>query len=99
MLSHRIAFSVTWSCHVREPCCLAQQLRYEGGFRDDGLQLRGSDRLAAIAERAVGVRVHFQDEPFGSGGNTGAGHGGNQFAAAGGVAGVNNDRQVGQLVQ
>ena len=35
----------------------------------------------------------------GSSGNTGAGHGGNQFATASGVAGVNNNRQVGQLVQ
>src|SRR2546430_193512 len=96
---HHITFSITRSCHIREPCCLTQQLRNEGSFRDNRLQLRGRDRLAAIAERAVGVRVYLQDKPLRAGGNTGAGHGGYQLTAASGMAGIDYDRQVSQFVQ
>src|SRR5436305_3133221 len=43
--------------------------------------------------------MDLQNQALGSGGDSGTGHGGHQFAATGSMAGVNDDGEVGQFME
>ena len=61
------------------------------GFRAQG--------LVAVAQGTGRIIVHFDHDPIGPRRHSRHGHRGNQCRLAGGVAGINDDRQVSQLAQ
>jgi hypothetical protein len=60
---------------------------------------RWRDGLLAVRERFIWMRVHFYEESIGACGNGGNTHGEDKVAAAGGVTGVDYDRQMGERSQ
>ena len=62
------------------------------------LELLRTQRLRAVAQRVVGIGVHFHQQPVGARGHRGARHGRHLVAAPGAVRRVGHDRQVRQLL-
>ena len=63
-----------------------------------GGELVGIDGLRAVGERLFGLVVDFDQDAVGAGGDGGAGHGQHAVAAAGAVAGVDEDGQVAEAL-
>ena len=59
----------------------------------------GRQLLSGVADRLVGVRMDLDDDPVGSGGGGGERHRLHQVTAAGGVAGVDEHRQMGPSLE
>src|SRR5271166_3167356 len=74
-------------------------LQYSGDFAylsHEVVELLGEERLFAIAEGAVGIRVDFDDETVSPNRNRGPGQWRDLVALAGSVAGIDDDRQMAQ---
>ena len=74
--------------HRRQPLHVAHQL----------LELGGIQRLGAVRKRRFGIGVHFHQNPVGAGRHRGEGHRPDLVAHAGTVAGIDEDRQVTELL-
>ena len=68
-------------------------------FAHHGCELGGIERLRSVRERGFRMVVHFDDQTIGACGNGCARHGQDAVAAAGSVAGIDEDRQVAQVMQ
>ena len=68
-------------------------------FTDHFPQLLRRNRLVAIAERGQGIWMHLKHQTIGPGGDRGTRHRWHQVSSTCGMAGINDHRQVSQLVQ
>ena len=62
-------------------------------------ELGGVDGLGAVGEGVLGLVMDFDDDAVGAAGDGGAGHGQHAVAAAGAVAGVDEDGQVAEALR
>src|SRR6266545_1817360 len=81
----------------RESHPSSQMLGQIADLREQPLEAREVERLRAVGERMVGIGMNLDHEAVGAGGQRGQGHGGNIFALARAVAGVDEDGQVREL--
>ena len=62
------------------------------------LNCAGVERLRAVAQRAIGIGMHFDDQAVGSRGHRGASHGQHLIAAAGSVRRIAHHGQMRKLL-
>ncbi len=73
---------------------LAEQLGELADFVHEPVELVGNEGLRAVGEGAFGAGMDLDVDSVAARGDGGPGHGGDQVGPAGGVAGVDDDRQV-----
>ena len=62
------------------------------------IELRRKHRLRAVAQRVIGIAMHFDQQSVGAGCDGRASDGGHLVAAPRGVAWIDDDRQVAELL-
>ena len=65
---------------------------------DKPAKLNGIKALGSIGQGLIWIVMHFNHQGIGACGNGGPCHGGHLFPDAGGMAGINDHRQVGELL-